>query len=250
MKNLEQVSRVNLEEKAGLIKQYISDSISNAIKIGKILLDVKNSVDTYEYKAWLTSNFAWSAATAWRFVQISKHFEPYQKYLNNFDITAVYLLASPSCPDEARAKAVEISKKVRITKKKALEILAPYQTQKPHSDEGSPPILEASLEDEAEGQHYLPLPRANKEEEELQGGQVEFKVEIDNAIQALSLLDAITCLDIEENFFYITTFTEIQGLALSEIKKLSGFLVNSNCIVIFKGDIKVIPPEFVCFVNN
>jgi len=101
---------------------------SDIFDIGQKLTEVKQQLGHGSFMNWLKSEFNWSGSTATRFMQVSEQF----KFVNlvNADIaaSALYELAAPSTPLEARLEAIERALKGEpITYSQAKEIAKRYQ---------------------------------------------------------------------------------------------------------------------------
>lgn len=101
---------------------------SDIFDIGQKLTEVKQQLGHGSFMSWLKSEFNWSVSAATRFMQVSEQF----KFINlvNSDIaaSALYELAAPSTPMDARAEAIERALKGEpITYFKAREIVNRYQ---------------------------------------------------------------------------------------------------------------------------
>lgn len=73
------------------------------IEIGKLLIQAKGRLEHGEWGEWLRRQFAWSQDTAERFINVAEVFgETNSAPLRNLDASALYELARPSTPQEAR----------------------------------------------------------------------------------------------------------------------------------------------------
>ena len=58
------------------------------------------------FGGWLESEFEWDTRQAQRFMNVAEKFQNQQFVEFDFAPSALYLLAAPSIPDEARAEAI------------------------------------------------------------------------------------------------------------------------------------------------
>jgi hypothetical protein len=102
------------------IKYHMQRNIANVIFTGERLNQISNYLPPQQYKLFLNDNFGWSVATAWKKIQIFKKFSKYDiNLLNNFDISALYVMVSPLVSQGLIDKLITLSKKDHITAKKA-----------------------------------------------------------------------------------------------------------------------------------
>jgi Protein of unknown function (DUF3102) len=89
------------------IRERMKSSIQNIIEIGVDLLQVKKSLPHGQFGDWLRAEFGLSDRSAQNFMSVAEKF----KSANIADLpiqpSAVYLLAAPSVPDEARQIAID-----------------------------------------------------------------------------------------------------------------------------------------------
>ncbi len=128
-KNFE-YSRLNDETKTIVrqrtleIKNLMRLTAENIINIGYKLTEVKEKLGHGSFQNWLRSEFEWSEQTARQFMQVyrwSKTLENKNFVFSQLGTSALYLLAAPSTPSEAREEVlnlVEVGKKVNYTQAK------------------------------------------------------------------------------------------------------------------------------------
>lgn len=127
---------------ADRIKKRLKRTVSDIIQTGLDLVAVKEQLSHGEWGVWLEAEFEWKHATASRFMCVA------EKFLNlrNLDSlpirpSALYLLAQPSVPDEAREEALEKAESGEpITVAAAKEIIASHREP---TDSGPLEITEA-----------------------------------------------------------------------------------------------------------
>ena len=81
-------------------------SAQDIIDIGQKLIDVKARLGHGHFGGWLEAEFQWSRPTATRFMQVASRFSEIV-HGEQFEAKALYLLASPSTPDDAVEEALE-----------------------------------------------------------------------------------------------------------------------------------------------
>ena len=107
---LDTETRIVVQQRTSEIKALMKRAASEIIDIGQKLIEVKARLeDTLGYGhfgKWLNAEFDWSADTAGRFMGVAKQFGSFPQIAESFAPSALYLLAAPSTPDEARAEAI------------------------------------------------------------------------------------------------------------------------------------------------
>jgi hypothetical protein len=141
-KEPDQISKVNSFEYAALnnkarnvvqqrtseIKSLMRRTVQNIIEIGEKLIEVKHRLEHGHFGNWLKAEFDWDERTARRFMSVSQAFK--SDNLTDLPITAsaLYVLAAPSSPEEARIKALELAKKgEKITYSQAKNLVSGYK---------------------------------------------------------------------------------------------------------------------------
>lgn len=117
------------------IKALVKRSAQDIIEIGLKLIEVKDRLPHGMWGKWLDVEFGWTNETARRFMNVASKFNNLLN-LDSFGQSALYLLASPSTPDEAREEALNrASNGEVITHKAAKEIVNSYKEDEPPEDE-------------------------------------------------------------------------------------------------------------------
>lgn len=116
-----------LQGEAGKIKGLLTQTIESIVEIGSRLIEVKTSLQHGQYRQWLHSEFEMSIRTADNFTRVAKCFN--DANFSELDIakSALYLLAAPSVPDEAREEALDVAKNERVSQRKATEIIEAHK---------------------------------------------------------------------------------------------------------------------------
>ena len=93
------------------------------IIIGQKLIEVKQHLGHGSFMNWLKSEFSWSVSTATKFMRVGEQFK-FVNFTNlNINASALYLVAAPSTPQEARAEVLErasLGENISYTKVKAI----------------------------------------------------------------------------------------------------------------------------------
>jgi hypothetical protein len=124
---LDAETRIVVQQRTSEIRTIARRAAADIIEIGGKLIEVKGRLGHGRFGAWLAAEFAWSQDMASRFMAVSTKFGAQIPQIAEFAPSALYLLASPSIPDEARAEAVtRAGDGERITVAKAQEIVQTY----------------------------------------------------------------------------------------------------------------------------
>ncbi len=119
---LDAETRVVVQQRTSEIKVLIRRQAQDTFDIGQKLLEVKAKLGHGHFGSWLMVEFELSWETANRFMNVAKHLGQIPTGAE-FEAKALYLLASPSTPEEARFEAKErASRGEKITLNKAKEI--------------------------------------------------------------------------------------------------------------------------------
>ena len=121
---LDAETRIVLQQRAVDIKSLVRRSVSDVVEVGIKLAEVRDKLSHNKqggFKGWLQTEFTWSYETALNYIRVSDW------AANNVNFTeldiapsALYLLAGPSIPNEARQEAIDRAESgERITHKKA-----------------------------------------------------------------------------------------------------------------------------------
>ncbi|NJM72013.1 MAG: DUF3102 domain-containing protein [Scytonema sp. RU_4_4] len=120
---LEAETRRVVQQHTNEIKTLMRRNSQDIIDIGQKLIEVKQYLGHGNFINWLKSEFNWSISTATKFMQVAEQF----KFVNftNLNITAsaLYLIAAPSAPKEARVEVLQRAsngENIGYTKAKAI----------------------------------------------------------------------------------------------------------------------------------
>lgn len=99
--------RMLVQQRTSEIQNLMHHTTQEIIEIGQKLTDVKAQLGHGNFGMWLKAEFDWSVKTANRFMHVAANFKLVT--VTNLDITAsaLYFLASPSTPQEARTEALK-----------------------------------------------------------------------------------------------------------------------------------------------
>ncbi|MBD2606591.1 DUF3102 domain-containing protein [Scytonema hofmannii FACHB-248] len=104
---LETKNRMIVQQVTCEIKTLMRRNAQDIIDIGRKLIEVKQCLGHGSFINWLKSEFHWSISTATKFMQVWEQF----KFVNftNLNITAsaLYLIAAPSTPKDAREEVLK-----------------------------------------------------------------------------------------------------------------------------------------------
>ena len=95
------------------IREMIHKSAGSIIKIGERLLEVKELLQHGQFQLWLEKEFSWSERTARNFMNVAQNLKSATVADLRISSKALYLLASPSTPENVRKEL--ISKGRRVT---------------------------------------------------------------------------------------------------------------------------------------
>lgn len=122
--HLDRETRTIVRQRTSEIKDLMRLTAENIIYIGQKLTDVKEQLGHGSFQSWLRSEFEWSEQTARQFMQVYRWSETIENknfVFSQLATSALYLLAAPSTPTEAREEVlglVDGDKKVSYTRVK------------------------------------------------------------------------------------------------------------------------------------
>lgn len=135
-------NRAMVQQCTSEIKSLTKRTTGDTIRIGEILMMVKNRLKHGQFGRWLEVEFDWSDFTARQFMNAAKAFKSENFSDLNIATSALYRLASPSTPESARQEALKRAfQGETITSSKAQKIVDRYK---------NPPILPEVLPPEQE----------------------------------------------------------------------------------------------------
>lgn len=120
---LDAEAQMVVQQRTNEIKTLIRRTSQDIIAIGQKLIEVKQHLGHGSFINWLKSEFSWSVSTANKFMQVGEQFK-FVKFTNlNITASALYLVAAPSTPKEARAEVLEratLGENISYTKAKTI----------------------------------------------------------------------------------------------------------------------------------
>ena len=121
-----------VQASADRIRLLVQRTLEDIIAVGQELLAVKETMPHGQFILWLRAEFDWTERTAQRFMAVAQRFGSKNDTMSflKIDLTAAYLLASPSVPEEASATALQRAEEgERIRTSVAREILAHFRSE-------------------------------------------------------------------------------------------------------------------------
>lgn len=113
-----------IKQKTEQIKTLMTRSVNDIIEIGQSLIEVKGRLEHGQFGAWLETEFEMTSRTARNFMNVATQFKSETVSDLRIATSALYLLASPNTPDEARDAAIEAAQAgERVTKAKAKALI-------------------------------------------------------------------------------------------------------------------------------
>ncbi len=136
-------SRLQVIELTSLIKTLIRNNTQNILGIGEKLTQVQELLRHDKkggFRTWLEAEFGWNYRTGYNFIRVWEKFGNCENFSQlDIAISALYLLAALSTPESALKCALDLAKSgVRITHKKAKELIAKYRPPKPKGKRKKP----------------------------------------------------------------------------------------------------------------
>jgi hypothetical protein len=120
--------RMVVQQRTNEIRNLIRNTSQDIIEIGERLIDVKAQLKHGNFRNWLKAEFDWSIKTASRFMQVAEKFKCVTLTHLDISASALYLLASPSTPEEARTEVLKRANQgENITYSKAKVIISNYK---------------------------------------------------------------------------------------------------------------------------
>ncbi len=145
--DLDAETRVVVQQKTSEIRGLMRRAAQDVVEIGLRLIEVKDRLPHGQFGQWLGKEFSWSHDTAARLMGVAKRMGQIP-HGAEFEARALYLLAAPTTPEEARAEAIARAEAgEKVTQAVAREIIAQKSGQISHRAK-----FEGSGEVEQDGQ--------------------------------------------------------------------------------------------------
>ena len=104
-------TRMFLQERARDIKERLRNTARTAWEIGQNLVEVRERLNYGYFVSWLRAEFEWSERTGYNYINIFESFGSFAnvaKLETAASASALYLLAAPSTPQDARQEALKL----------------------------------------------------------------------------------------------------------------------------------------------
>ena len=177
---LDAETRIVVQQRTGEIRTIARRAAADIIEIGDRLSEVKTRLGHGQFGAWLSGEFGWSQESAQRFMRVAERFQ--NRQIDGFAPSALYMLASPAVPEEARQEAL-----ARAAQGQRIGVKAARQIAQAHQPDFAPVwALEPGV------RHWL-APRAATPE-----AQIELLTAIQDRTTAglIALEELLTCGDL------------------------------------------------------
>lgn len=104
---LDSQTRVVVQQRTSELKSLMRRTAQDIIEIGQKLIEVREELGYGNFRKWLKDEFSWSHPAATKFIQVAQQFGCINFMQVDIAASALYLLAAPSTPEEARLEALE-----------------------------------------------------------------------------------------------------------------------------------------------
>jgi len=133
-------TRIVVQQRTSEIKERIQRSAQGIIEIGARLGEVRARLDFGSFDGWLKTEFDWSRRMAYNFIGVHEQFGRANFAQLDVAASALYLLAAPSTPPEARQEALDLAATgKKVTHQTAQQLIAAHKPEKPkEEDDGAP----------------------------------------------------------------------------------------------------------------
>ncbi len=143
---LDTETRNVVQQRSSEIKERLQYSAQAAWEIGQRLFEVRDRLGYGRFYSWLKVEFEWSPRTAYNYISIFESFRSCATFSQmEIATSALYLLASPSTPEEARKEALERAKLGEtISPSKAKAITSKHKQKSAQPEAAKPVTVEAT----------------------------------------------------------------------------------------------------------
>lgn len=108
-KNATDIASKTIAEITDEIKGLRKRACEDVITIGRLLIEAKARLEHGLWCEWLHGEFVWSRDTAENFIHVAETFgDGNAETFRHLDVSALYLLARPSTPQDARDTVAEL----------------------------------------------------------------------------------------------------------------------------------------------
>src|SRR5262249_12572377 len=163
-----------LAEHAAAIRQLGKQTVENVVEIGRRLVQCKELVGHGNWLPWLDREFGWDERTARNFMRAHELATKSEKFSDlNLPLSALYMLAAPSTPPEARdevlaraeagEKGTVAEVKTAIAKPKPEEPKSKFKPKRPHANVNPACFVFFDNEDQLDAfAHVVDLPTVRR----------------------------------------------------------------------------------------
>lgn len=126
---LDAETRIVVQQRTGEIKERLRKVAEEIRAVGERLIEVRERIPGRQFTAWLAAEFEWSQTQAYRYISVAEQFRGADSsQIGKLSASALYALAAPSVPEEARQEALERAEQgERITHSTAQQIVAQHR---------------------------------------------------------------------------------------------------------------------------
>ena len=137
---VDEAHREQVMEAAVDIKRREHRAAMDIVEIGRSLIDVRDRLPYGQFVPWLETEFGWQKSMAYNFMAVAESFPKFGK-VENFGLSALYLLSGPNVPDEAVTEANEVAERgERVTHKAAKAIVDRHRPKPANASTVAVPI--------------------------------------------------------------------------------------------------------------
>lgn len=107
---LNQENRLLIQQHTQELKERLQRTAQDIWEIGQKLAEVRARLKHGQFDTWLKAEFGWSRRTAYNFINVYETFSERAKFAHfNIATSALYLLASPSTPQDIKEQFIEVA---------------------------------------------------------------------------------------------------------------------------------------------
>ena len=135
-------TRIVVQQRTDEIRELVRKTAQDIVDIGAKLTEVKNRLGHGHFGAWLDGEFGWTDRTAQRFMSVAERFKADNLSDVRIAPSALYLLAAPSTPEEAREEALARAEEGEtISHSAAKEIVREHRPEPPSMPARPAPVV-------------------------------------------------------------------------------------------------------------
>ncbi|MES1024399.1 DUF3102 domain-containing protein [Gloeocapsa sp. BRSZ] len=103
-------NRLLIQQHTQELKERLQRTAQDIWEIGQKLAEVRSRLKHGQFDNWLKAEFGWSRRTAYNFINVYETFNERAKFAHfNIATSALYLLASPSTPQDIKDQFIEVA---------------------------------------------------------------------------------------------------------------------------------------------